>query len=123
MAKTAFQWLPTLAMAVAIAGALGGPAVTYGIMQNRIATLERDFADLEKEQDRSRTVLHQRISGAKAEISGLKSSALERVTDVEVKITKLDSKIDGYWREAQAGRSEAQTTMNAILERLQRDIR
>ena len=117
------QWLPTVAMAVAIAGALGGPLVTYGIMQNRIATLERDHAALEKEVDRSRTVLHQRISGTQTEISGLKTSALERVTDVEVKITKLDSKIDGYSREAQAARSEAQTTMNAILQRLQRDIR
>jgi DNA repair exonuclease SbcCD ATPase subunit len=91
-------------------------------MQNKIETLTKDGEKLEAELERSKTILHQRISTAQTEISELKTSALERVTDVEVKITKLDSKIDGYGRDAQAARSEAQATMNAILERLQRDI-
>ena len=121
MAKSP-QWIPMLALAATLVSAVGVSAVTYGIMQNRIETLIRDYDVLKNEGDQSRTVLHRRITGALEEISRLKTSALERVTDVEVKITKLDSKIDGYSREAQASRSAAQATMNAILERLQRDM-
>ena len=116
------RWLPVVSVIVGILSTLAVAAVGYGVMQNRVETLTKDLGDLEIEFARSKGILHQRISTAQNEISELKTSALVRVTDVEVKITKLDSKIDGYSREAQAARSEAQATMNAILTRLQAGI-
>ena len=123
MAKNSMPpWLPIVVMLVGLGSTIVAGAMGYGALQNRVDTLTGDIADLEAEFDRSKSILHQRITTAQNEISELKTSALMRVTDVEVKITKLDSKIDGYTREAQAARSEAQTTMNAILTRLQAGI-
>ena len=105
------ELLPIAALVVAI----GGAGVTYGIMQSRIEFQVDQTADLEAELARAKEILHRRISTNTAEISALQKQAMERVTDVEVKITKLDSKIDRY-------NGEAQATMARILERLQKDI-
>jgi len=99
----------------AVVAAVGGAGINYGITQGEVHSLSSALADLKAEHAKDKEVLHRRASTNAAAISELNRSALERVTDVEVKITKLDSKIDQY-------NSAAQLTMQRILDRIQKDL-
>lgn len=101
---------------IALTAALAGAGANYGIMRTQIETQAERTAKLESELAHSKEIIHRRISVNSTEIAELQKQAMERVTDVEVKITKLDSKIDRY-------NSEAQQTMQRILDRIQGDIR
>jgi outer membrane murein-binding lipoprotein Lpp len=150
MAKSSsIPWISLIFGGISTMAMLAGGAMAYGTMQNKVESLFTDISKLERklaqsearaaskvevalwvgevedltgELERSKGILHTRISRVQQDVSDLKTRALERVTDVEVKITKLDSKIDSYSAAAKAAREEAQSTMNTILQRLQRDI-